>query len=74
MGAHIGYENIHKKWKSNLELHDVIIEIADDLCHDCQMSEYSSYIDKDWMRKYGVPTSYFINSMLRGIDPQLSDE
>lgn len=30
----------------------VIIEMADDLCHGCQMSEYGHYEDSDWIRKY----------------------
>lgn len=38
--------------EKNLELADVIIEIADDLCHVCQMSEYGHYEDPDWIRKY----------------------
>lgn len=52
LGALLGYEAIGDKWKSNLECSDVILEIADDLCHGCQMSEYSSYFDADWVRKY----------------------
>ena len=71
VGAHIGYNNIPQKWKTDLQLHDIILEVADDLCHGCQMSEYSSYVDEDWMRKYGAPGSFFINSTLRGIDLQL---
>jgi hypothetical protein len=30
----------------------VILEMADDLCHGCQMEEYSHYEDPDWKRKY----------------------
>lgn len=52
LGALLGYEAIEEKWKSNLELADVILELADDLCHGCQMSEYSHYEDPDWIRKY----------------------
>lgn len=52
LGALIGYEAIEEKWKNNLELADVILEMADDLCHGCQMSEYSYYEDPDWIRKY----------------------
>ena len=26
--------------------------MADDLCHGCQMDEYSHYRDPDWERKY----------------------
>lgn len=52
LGAINGYAAIDQKWKNNLELFDVILEMADDLCHGCQMSEYSSYTDVDWARKY----------------------
>ena len=30
----------------------MILEMADDLCRGCQMSEYSAYSDPDWERKY----------------------
>ena len=52
LGALLGYDAIEEKWKTNLELIDVIIEMADDLCHGCQMSEFGHYEDVDWTRKY----------------------
>lgn len=52
LGALVGYEAIDEKWKKDLELADVILEMADDLCHGCQMSEYGKYRDPDWIRKY----------------------
>ena len=52
LGALLGYEAIEEKWKKDLELSDVILEVADDLCHGCQMSEYSPYRDEDWEMKY----------------------
>ncbi len=52
VGALIGYDAIDEKWKKDLELKDVILEISTDLCHQCAMSEYSSYDDPDWERKY----------------------
>jgi ADP-ribosylglycohydrolase len=52
LGALLGYDAIEEKWKKNLELIDVITEMADDICHGCQMSEYNSYRDPDWIRKY----------------------
>lgn len=52
LGALIGYDAIEDKWKKDLECADVIIEMADDVCHGCQMSEYSSYHDVPWMLKY----------------------
>lgn len=52
LGALIGYEAIDGKWKKKLELADVILEMADDLCRGCQMSENSHYQDPEWIRKY----------------------
>lgn len=52
LGALCGYEAIEEKWKQHLELSDVILEMADDLCYGCQMNEYSHYEDPDWIRKY----------------------
>lgn len=52
LGAWVGYEAIADKWKKNLELADVILEMADDLCHRCQMNEYSHYHDPAWISKY----------------------
>ena len=52
LGALLGYEAIEEKWKRDLELSDVILEMAGDLCRGCQMSEYGHYRDPDWERKY----------------------
>ena len=52
LGALCGYEAIDEKWKRNLELSDVILEMADDLCYGCMMNEYSLYEDPVWIRKY----------------------
>ncbi|MEY8336821.1 ADP-ribosylglycohydrolase family protein [Lachnospiraceae bacterium 62-35] len=52
LGALLGYDAIEEKWKTNLELADVILEVADDLCHGWQMSEHNYYEDPDWVRKY----------------------
>lgn len=52
LGAMVGYNAIEQKWKDNLELADIILEISDDLCHGCQMSEYSPYKDSVWENKY----------------------
>lgn len=52
LGALLGYDVIEEKWKKNLELSDLILEMADDLCHGCLMSEYSPYKDPAWIRKY----------------------
>ncbi len=52
VGAALGYDAIPQQWKSQLECHDVIMEVAKDLCDDCQMSEYGEYRDSEWRRKY----------------------
>ena len=52
LGALLGYERIADQWKKDLELSDVILEIAEDLCHGCLMSEYSPYRDPEWEAKY----------------------
>ena len=46
LGAYIGYDAIPQKYKDNLELRDVLIEMADDLCR-----EYDSN-DQAWYSKY----------------------
>ena len=52
LGAVNGYSAIDEKWKTDLELADIIIEMAEDLCHGCQMSEYGRYRDIRWIKKY----------------------
>lgn len=52
LGALVGYEAIEEKWKKDLECADVILEMADDLCHGCRMDECGSCCDPAWERKY----------------------
>ncbi|MCD8149411.1 MAG: TIGR02452 family protein [Clostridiales bacterium] len=52
LGAINGYNAIEDKWKNDLELNDVLLEMAIDLCHGCHMSEYSNFTDQNWARKY----------------------
>lgn len=53
LGAWLGCAAIEEKWRQNLELRDVILEMADDLCYGCIMSEYSYYYrDPRWLKKY----------------------
>lgn len=52
VGAHVGLSGIPDKYKKNLELYDIILEIADDLYNDCQMYEHSDYTDEVWVSKY----------------------
>lgn len=53
LGALLGFEAIEDKWKKNLELIGVIIEMADDIFNGCQTDESGRNLkDPDWARKY----------------------
>lgn len=52
MGASLGISGIPNKFIENLELKDVIQEVADDLYNDCQMTEFGDYEDEVWTNKY----------------------
>lgn len=52
LGTYLGYDAIPKKYKEHLELHDIIMEIADDLYNDCQISEFDTNRDEVWESKY----------------------
>ena len=52
LGARLGMKAIPEKYTENLELKDVILEVADDLCNDCQIKEYGKHNDPVWVRKY----------------------
>lgn len=53
LGAWLGYDAIEEKWKENLELKDVLLETADDLCFGALPSEgETSNLDETWRSKY----------------------
>ena len=52
LGAYMGYDAIPEFYKKDLELHDIILEVADDLYNDCQMEEFGDYKDPIWESKY----------------------
>lgn len=55
LGAYLGLSGIPKKYIDNLELVDVLTELADDLYYDCQLEEYKQAIDprdRAWEQKY----------------------
>ena len=52
VGAYLGYHKIPQKFLTALELKQIVLDIADDLFHDCQMTEGGSYYDKVWEQKY----------------------
>ncbi len=51
LGAWLGYDAIDDCWKTELELSDVILELADDLCR-CGTGENGIPAEPDWERKY----------------------
>ena len=59
LGARLGLSAIPKQYIDNLELRDLIIELADDLYHDCQIDEYKSSEDGIWEEKYIYRTYKF---------------
>ena len=53
LGAWLGYEQIEDKWKQDLELSEIILEIAGDISQGRRINEYSGPgEDPDWERKY----------------------
>ena len=52
IGAYLGEEAIPNYYTDNLELKDVILEIADDLSTPVPVSEYSNNNDEYWISKY----------------------
>ena len=75
MGAMLGLGAIGPEWTERLELRDLIMEVARDLCDGCQMEEYGEYWDDDWMAKYGGTCmgTLLINDALRGIERKASN-
>ena len=66
VGAAIGYDSIPERWKQHLECSDVVLEIADDLFHDCQLDEYDEKPwDAAWESKY-IKNRKYINESNRG--------
>ena len=51
LGATLGLGGIPRKYLENLELRDVLLELADDLFFDCPLTEYD-YNDPVWASKY----------------------
>ncbi len=51
LGAYLGIEAIEGKWKKDLELIDVILELADDLYTGCRVTD-NHKCDRKWLDKY----------------------
>ena len=52
LGALLGYDAIDKAWTRDLELRDVILELADDLDRRPERLQDCRIIDRDWAQKY----------------------
>lgn len=52
LGALLGFDLIEEKWKKDLELYDVIDEMAHDLYQGCLMTQYGRNYDEEWVSKY----------------------
>ena len=50
LGAKLGFSHIPDKYRKDLELHDLIVDIADDLWKDCPLNGRNT--DEIWERKY----------------------
>lgn len=59
VGTYLGYDKIPSKYLENLELKDLILEVATDLFEDIQI-ENDSTINKKWLEKY-VDMNYKTN-------------
>ena len=52
LGSWLGYDSIDEKWKTNLEMKGLLLEMAEDLCYGCTMYDGEDDVDEDWVRKY----------------------
>ncbi|MGM9604717.1 MAG: ADP-ribosylglycohydrolase family protein, partial [Faecousia sp.] len=55
LGAYLGLSQIPQKYLEKLELRDILMELADDLYYDCQISEYKPPVtprEIAWEQKY----------------------
>lgn len=52
IGTYLGYSKIPLYYIENIELKDIILEIADDLSIPVPVSEYSTNNDEYWLSKY----------------------
>lgn len=52
LGSHLGLSAIPERFIKHLEFKGLIIEIADDLFHDCRIGDYIDEKDPEWEDKY----------------------
>ena len=72
IGAYLGYEAIPNYYLDNLELKDIILEIANDLFIRCPVSEYSDNNDEYWLNKYTC--AKYEKNLEKKKEENLSDE
>lgn len=72
LGAYLGMSAIPDKFTENLELRDVILEIADDLYNDCPISYDDVMEDKVWVSKY-VRHDYIPGKNVETAEPETVD-
>lgn len=63
MGAYLGLSKVPLKFIENLELKDVILEVAEDLFKECKLNEDDSCSDEVWEHKY-IYCDYTISKKL----------
>ena len=51
IGAWLGFDAIEGRWKTGLELYDVLMELADDLCTAQQLPP-DTPLPPEWIEKY----------------------
>lgn len=56
LGTRLGLKGIPAKYREQLELADVILEVADDLHHNCCLTKYGTCADPVWEKKYVTGT------------------
>lgn len=52
LGAWLGYRAIEDKWLQKLEMRAIILDMADDLCYGCMMSETGDFKGSVWEGRY----------------------
>ena len=52
IGVYLGYAAIPDEYKNNIELKNIILELADDLSIKVPVGEYNINNDKQWLNKY----------------------
>ena len=52
VGAKLGYQKIPKYYKENVELKDLILELADDMARGVPIDKNGTVSDKKWLDKY----------------------